>query len=47
VTTGRKTVKTIFKNVDDTGKMVNKIESTDKEIEALTVLYDLITIYLG
>ena len=27
VTTGRKTVKTLFKNVDDTGKMVNKIGS--------------------
>ena len=27
VTTGRKTVKTMFKNIDDTGKMVNKIES--------------------
>lgn len=27
VTTGRKTVKTIFKSIDDTGKMVNKIES--------------------
>ena len=26
VTTGRKTVKTLFKNMDDTGKMVNKIE---------------------
>lgn len=27
VTTGRKTVKTLFKNIDDTGKMVNKIET--------------------
>lgn len=27
VTTGRKTVKTLFKNIDDTGKMVSKIES--------------------
>jgi len=27
VTTGRKTVKTIFKNQDDTGKMVNSIEN--------------------
>lgn len=27
--------------------MVTKIENTDKEIEALTVLYDIITIYLG
>jgi len=27
--------------------MVDKIESTDKEIENLNVLYDLVTIYLG
>ena len=27
VTTGKKTVKTLFKNTDDTGKMVNKIET--------------------
>lgn len=47
VTTGRKTVKTLFKNQNDTGKMVTNIENTDKEIESLTVLYDVITIYLG
>lgn len=27
--------------------MVNKIENTDKEIEHLSVLHDIITIYLG
>jgi len=27
ITTGRKTVKTLFKNTTDTGNMVNKIES--------------------
>jgi len=27
--------------------MVNKLEDTDKEIEALNTLYDIITIYLG
>lgn len=47
LTTGRKTVKTLFKTQDDTGKMVSKIESSDKEIEALTVLLDILTIYLG
>lgn len=60
VTTGRKTIKTVFKSIDDTGKMVNKIEAVstllnfnvyfiqaDKEIEALQVLQDLLTIYLG
>lgn len=30
VTTGKKTVKTMFKNIDDTGKMVNKIENVSK-----------------
>jgi len=47
VTTGRKTVKTMFKSQGDTGAMVDKIENTDKEIENLTTLHDLITIYLG
>jgi hypothetical protein len=32
VTTGRKTVKTMFKNQDDAGKMVNKIESVSNLI---------------
>ena len=35
VTTGKKTVRTIFKNQSDTGGMVNKIEITEKEIENL------------
>ena len=35
VTTGRKTVKTLFKNIDDTGKMVNKIESVSIHIFSL------------
>jgi len=47
VTTGRKTVKTLFKNQSDAGTMVGKIENTEKEIEALNNLYDLLTIYLG
>lgn len=47
VTTGRKTVKTLFKNTNDAGGMVNKIETAEKEIESLGVMYDLITIYLG
>mmetsp|Transcript_15382 Transcript_15382/g.26001 ORF Transcript_15382/g.26001 Transcript_15382/m.26001 type:complete len:422 (+) Transcript_15382:65-1330(+) len=47
ITTGRKTVKTLFKNQNDTGTMVNKIELTDKEIESLQQLHDLLTIYLG
>lgn len=47
ITTGRKTVRTLFKDSNDTGNMVTKIEITDKEIESLTQLYDLTTIYLG
>jgi len=47
LTTGRKTVKTMFKSQNDAGAMVNKIETVDKEIESLNQLYDLITIYLG
>lgn len=47
ITTGRKTVKTLFKNTSDTGAMVGKIETTNKEIESLNVLNDIITIYLG
>lgn len=35
VTTGRKTVKTMFKNANDTAGMVNKIETTEKELEAM------------
>jgi hypothetical protein len=27
VTTGKKSIKTVFKSIDDTGKMVNKIEA--------------------
>lgn len=33
MTTGRKTVKTMFKNQDDAGKMVNKIESVSNSIK--------------
>jgi len=47
VTTGRKTVKTLFKNQGDSGGMVSKIEATEKEIEAMNVLHEYITIYLG
>jgi hypothetical protein len=36
-----------LKNKNDTGNMVNKIEATDKEIEALNTLHDIIIIYLG
>lgn len=47
VTTGRKTVKTLFKNINDTGKMVSNIENTDKEIEALEIQKKILSVYLG
>jgi hypothetical protein len=47
VTQGKKTVGTLFKNEGDSAKMVSKIENTDKEIESLNVLSDVMTIYLG
>lgn len=47
VTQGKKTVGTLFKNEGDSAKMVSKIENTDKEIESLNVLSDIMTIYLG
>jgi len=40
-------VKTLFKNQGDTGAMVSKIEASEREIEALTSLHDILTIYLG
>ena len=41
VTTGRKTVKTLFKNIDDTGKMVSKIENVSpKPAHPLTDIID-------
>jgi len=46
---GRKTVKTIFKGKDDTNvdKMDAKVESTLVEIEKLTQLHAMQTVYLG
>jgi len=47
VTQGKKTVGTLFKNEGDSAKMASKIENTDKEIESLNILSDIMTIYLG
>lgn len=38
---------TLFKGEGDASKMVSKIENTDKEIESLNILNDIMTIYLG
>lgn len=47
VTSGRKTIKTVFKNAGDTGNMATKIETTEKDIESLNELNGILTIYLG
>jgi hypothetical protein len=40
-------VRTLLKNSSDTNGMVNQIELTEKEIDNLTTLIELVTIYLG
>lgn len=47
VTTGKTTIRTIFKSQNDTGGMVNKIENTEKNIDSLIILHELATIYIG
>ena len=47
VQTGKKTIRTILKTEKDTGTMVNSIEHTEKELENLQALLELVTIYLG
>lgn len=44
---GRMTVKTLFKGTNDVGAMTIKIENTEKEIEMLSILADIVGIYLG
>ena len=40
-------MRTVFKNSGDTTSMKIQIENTEKDIENLEVLYDILTIYLG
>lgn len=44
---GKTTVRTMFKNTSDTSSMQKQVEVSDREIENLSLLFDLITIYLG
>ena len=44
---GKTSVRTIFKNTSDTSSMQKQVEASDREIENLSLLFDLITIYLG
>ena len=46
VSAGNKTVTTLFKSSSDTGEMANKIESYEREIEAMQKLTDLLTIFV-
>jgi hypothetical protein len=44
---GKTTMRTVFKNSSDTSGMQKQIEVNEREIDNLTLLYELITIYLG
>lgn len=46
VAAGKKTLTTLFKNQSDAGEIANKVESYDREIDAMQKLTDLLTIYL-
>lgn len=47
VSAGNTTVTTLFKNQSDAGKMANKIESTDREIQSHNMLADLLCMYIS
>jgi len=47
VAAGKKTVGTLFKNQNDSGKMAEQVEIHEKEIEALSELLDIMTIYIA
>lgn len=47
VSAGKKTFTTLFKDSSDASTMANKIESTDREIAAHTLLANMLTIYIG
>lgn len=44
---GKTTIRTVFKNSSDTNTLKIQIESSEKEIENLGVLHEIVTIYLG
>ena len=44
---GKKTVGTLFKNQNDSGKLAEQVEIHEKEIEALKELLDIMTIYIA
>lgn len=46
VAAGKKTITTLFKDKSDSGALANKVDSLEREIEAMQKLTDLLTIYL-
>ena len=44
---GKASIRTVFKSKDDTSSMKVQIESSEREIENLEVLSDIVTIHLG
>ena len=47
VNQGKKTIRTMFKSEKDATQMMTSIESSEKDLENLGVLLDVVTIYLG
>ena len=46
VQAGKKTATTLFKNTGDVGNMANQVEGHEREIQATSMLLDLLTVYL-
>jgi sorting nexin-1/2 len=44
---GKTTIRTVFKSKEDTTAMRVHIESTEREIDNLSILCDIVTIHLG
>jgi hypothetical protein len=44
---GKTTIRTVFKSSSDTGSMKAAIETTEREIENLGILCEIITVHLG
>jgi sorting nexin-1/2 len=47
VNQGKKTIRTMFKSEKDANSMMSSIESSEKDLENLGVLIDIVSIYLG
>ena len=47
VTTGKKTMNTLFKNSNDVGQMSNKLEQYERDLVSQEKLCDVLSLYLG